>query len=135
MASSRFKSNFRFALRRESPEIRADIPLNQTEKVGNLLSWFAYDFKNSVRRTITDPRCLTVAFTLFFMTLTAWLFYASITWNLFIDGCDWIIENINWSYVRFALWVLSELTVFGLGIRAFGRFSNRDLMKHYGVNT
>lgn len=133
MALSRFQSNLRFAFHKEAPKTRDDIPLNQFEKIGNSLSWFVYEFRFFIANTFYDVRFVTICFTLFAMILTALLFYPSDTWGNLSKTCRWIFDHINWSYVRFALWLLSEITIFGLGIRAFGRFSNRKLMTHHGI--
>lgn len=133
MATSRFQSNLRYALHKEDSNTRGDIPLNQFEKIGNLLSWFVYEFRFFFANTFFDVRCITIYFTALAMLLTALLFYPSDTWNVLSKSCRWIFDHINWSYVRFALWILSEITIFGLGIRSFGRFSNRKLMTHHGI--
>lgn len=133
MAISRLQSNLRFALYKEDSKTRDDIPLNRLEKIGNVLSWFIYEFKSFFAKTFFDVRCITVYFTILAMILTALLFYPSDTWNILSEACEWIFDHINWSYVRFALWFLSEITIFGLGIRSFGRFSNRKLMAHHGI--
>lgn len=133
MASNRFQSNFRFAIHKESSDLRTNTPPNQIERIGNWFSWFVYEFKSILHTTLTDPRFITVFLTLFVMTLTALLFYPSTTWNILEDTGRWIIDHINWSYVRFTLWLVSELTILGLGLRAFGRFSNRKLMAHYEI--
>ena len=41
MALSRFQSNLRFALRKESIEVRNSIPLNRPEQIGNWLAWLS----------------------------------------------------------------------------------------------
>lgn len=133
MALSRFRSNFRFALHKEASNARGDIPLNQFEKIGNWLSWCIYELRFFVTNTVCDVRFVTTCFTLFTMILTAFLFYPSDTWDVFSRACRWIFEHINWRYVRFSLWLLSEITIFGLGIRALGRFSNRKLLEHHGI--
>jgi hypothetical protein len=129
--ASRFQNNLRFALRKEAAELRIKVPLNQMEKIGNKTSWFAYDFKDFFAKTIKDPRFLTVCFTFFTMILNALLFYPSDTWSILSTSLNWIGNVINWSYVRFCIWLLSEVTIFGVGLRAFGRFSNQELTKYY----
>ena len=131
MAASRFRNNLRFALRRESSEIREKIPLNRVEKIGDTLCWLIYDFKDSSCKVLFDPRFLTLFFTLFAMTFTTFLFYPSATWSVFDRILVWIINHINGSYLRFCLWILCEVTIFGIGVRAFGRFANQQLLKHY----
>jgi hypothetical protein len=133
MAQTRFRSNLRFALHKESSELRVDTPPNWLEKIGDLLSWIVYEFKAVIQNTIGDPRTITVCLTLFFMVLTALLFYPSNTWDIMSDIFIWIFDHINWGYVRFILWLLSELTIFGIGLRAFGRFSNRKLREYHKV--
>ena len=129
--ASRFQNNLRFALRKEASELREELPLNQIEKIGDKLSWFAYDFKDFFVKSFADPRFLTLCFTFFAMILNAFLFYPSDTWHILSTTFEWIVNAINWSYVRFCLWLFSEVTIFGIGLRAFGRFSNRQLMKYY----
>lgn len=128
---SRFNNNLRFALRKESLDIRQKLPLNQIEKIGDKLSWFAYEFKDFCLEIIFDPRFITVCFTAIAMILAALLFYPSDTWNVLSTTFNWFVENINWGYIRFCLWIICEVTIFGVGMRAFGRFSNRELLKYY----
>lgn len=128
---SRFQNNLRFALRKETAIFRENFPPNKFEKIGNILTWFAYDFKEFILDILFDPRAITICFTLFAMILNALLFYPSDTWDTLSTIFNWIIDSINWSYVRFCLWILSEITIFGVGMRAFGRFSNQELLKHY----
>ena len=129
--ASRFRNNLHFALRRETADIRAHLPANLIEKIGDKLSWFVYDFKDFVLKYFFDPRVITVCFTTIAMILTALLFYPSTTWDIISDSFQWIMDHVNWEYVRFCLWLVSEMTVLGIGMRAFGRFSNQELVKHY----
>lgn len=131
MATSRFQNNLRFALRKESSEARADIPFNQAEKIGNVLSWFAYEFKTLLVKLICDPRFITICFTALAMLLNSLLFYPTNTWLELLRIYTLIAENINWEYVRFALWAVTEVTILGMGMRAFGRFSNQKLLEHH----
>jgi hypothetical protein len=127
----RFQNNLHFALRKEAPELREKLPLNQIEKIGNKFSWFAYGFKDFFVKIFADPGFLTICFTFFAMILNAFLFYPSETWHILSTIINWIVNVINWDYVRFCLWLLSEVTIFGIGLRAFGRFTNQQLMKYY----
>ncbi len=133
MSSNHFRNHLRFALHKESIDIREKVPINRIEKIGNLLSWAAYDFRVVLRKTIGDPRSITVLMTLYAMTLIALFFYPSDALDVLSRTFTWIIDRINWKYVRFFLWIVSEITVFGLGIRAFGRFSNSKLMQYHGL--
>src|SRR5215475_6618456 len=112
MTTPRFPSNLRFALHKEDSKTRGDIPLNQFEKIGNVLSWFVYEFRFFFKNTFCDVRCVTVYFTALAMILAALFFYPSHTWYILSKTCIWICAHINWSYVRFALWFLSEITIF-----------------------
>ena len=134
MALSRFQNNLRFALHKEASNNRENIPLNQLEKLGNAFSWVAYEFKAVFLKALCDPRCITVCFTALAMVISALLFYPSNTWRILSICCGWVVEHTNWSYVRFFLWLLSEVTILGVGMRAFGRFSNQRLLEHYQVN-
>jgi hypothetical protein len=129
--TSHFRNNLRFALRKEISTIREELPLNKMERIGNILSWFAYDFKEILKKNIFDPRVLTIFFTAFAMTSSAFLFYPSITGRIISVNIDKFFELVDWDYVRFCLWFISEITLFGIGIRAFGRFTNQHLLKYY----
>jgi hypothetical protein len=133
MALTHFQNNLRFALRKETPDIRSTIPLNRAEQIGGWLSWLAYEFRFVFVKSVFDPRFVTICFTIATMIITALLFYPTDTWDILETSYEWILEHINWSYVRFGLWVVSEITIFGIGMRAFGRFSNRKLMEHHGI--
>lgn len=133
MQINRFQSHFQFALRREDSTIRQEIPINHIEKLGNWLAWLVYDFRKMLVNILTDPRYITIFFTTFFMILTALVFYPSDTWRIIERISLWIINHIEWKYVRFGLWFISETTILGLGMRAFGRFSNAQLMKFHGI--
>ncbi len=134
MTASRFKSNLRFALRKETPEMRKEIPLNPCEKIGDLLAWIVYEFKTVLLTIIYNPLFLTVYFTLCAMIITALFFYPIITWSYLSKTWEWTFGKIDFKYVRFILWLLSEVTIFGIGIRAFGRFLNRKLTEHYNID-
>ncbi len=131
MRASGFKNNLRFALRKEASGVRESLPLNQIEKIGDKLCWFVYDFKDFCLETFFDPRFLTVCFTIVAMVLAALLFYPSDTWTVLSNTFQWIFEQIHWGYVRFCLWMICEISIFGIGMRALGRFTNQQLMKHY----
>ena len=133
MALARFKSNLRFAFHKETSESRSDLPTNLSEQIGNVLSWFAYEFRFVFTKTVCDPRFITVCFTWFAMIITALFFYPMNTFEILFKSCRWLFDHINWQYVRFALWLISEATILGMGFRAFGRFSNRRLMEHHGI--
>ncbi|MEN9654443.1 MAG: hypothetical protein RL235_555 [Chlamydiota bacterium] len=133
MFPDRLRSHFEFALSKEHPRIRQEIPIYRLEKIGNRFSWLVYDFRTIMGTYLGDPRFVTICFTLFFMTLTALLFYPSNTWDILEQMFTWIIKHIEWKYVRFGLWLLSEITILGLGLRALGRFSNPQLMKFHGI--
>ncbi|MFZ4773655.1 MAG: hypothetical protein ACOYK9_06685 [Chlamydiia bacterium] len=131
MALGQFQNNLRFALRKEVLGVREGIPLNNIEKIGDKLSWFAYDFRGFCSKILFDPRFVTVVFTAFAMGIAAFLFYPSDTWSILSTICKWVFDSINWGYVRFGLWLLCEVTIFGVGMRAFGRFTNQQLLQHY----
>ncbi len=133
MFSNRFRNHFRFALQKEASTVREHIPINRIEKVGNILSWLAYDFRAAFCRFFFDPRTMTLFLTLVFMGFVALLFYPSDTWRILDHALTWVIDHINWRYIRFILWLSCEITVLGLGMRSFGRFSNPALMKFHGI--
>jgi hypothetical protein len=84
MGLTRFQNNLRFALRKELPEGRSLAPLNRSEQIGNILSWFAYEFKSAVAKIVCDPRFVTVFFTLLSMIVAALLFYPTNTWDILL---------------------------------------------------
>lgn len=129
--ASRFRNNLRFALLKESQEIREQLPPNWMEKVGDHLSWFVYDFKQICSKTIFDPRVVTIWLTAFVMAFVSVLFYPIYTLDIILDIFFEIMARINGDYVRFCLWMISEISILGLGVRAFGRFTNQKLLKHY----
>lgn len=131
MLSARFRNHLRFALHKELRQTREASPPNQIERLGDILSWVVYEFRSLFLSTVCDPRFITVIFTLSAMLLTSLLFYPSKTWDIVGNTVHWTVGHINWKYVRFTLWLVSEVTVLGLGIRAFGRFSNKKLMEHH----
>jgi len=133
MGSTRIRNHLQFAFLKEAQSLREQAPVNRVERIGNWLSWLVYDCRRVVARFISDPRSVTVLFTLMAMSFVALLFYPSITWDLFADSFVWILDHVNWRYVRFTLWLVSEITVLGLGLRAFGRFSNSELMQLHGM--
>ena len=115
MARSRFQNNLRFALRKEASDLRATIPLNLPEKIGNVLSWFAYEFKTILVKVFCDPRFITICFTVLAMLLASLLFYPTITWLQLVRGYILISDNINWEYMRFTLWAITEVTILEMG--------------------
>lgn len=132
--ASIFKNNLRFALKKESMEIRENLPKHSLEKIGDLCSWFLYESRNCYLKYIKEPKFITVILTIWVMFLVGLLFYPSIAWGLFVDSLSAIIEGINWQYVRFVLWLASEISILGLGFRSLGRFLNKDLMAYYKIN-
>ncbi len=133
MAFTGFRNHLRFALRKESFSIRQEIPLNQLEKIGNILAWCVYEFRQAIAKVFCDPRFLTIFLTACAMTFAAIVFYPSYTLLTLLDFLISMILKIEWGYIRFSLWLLSEITILGLGIRSFGRFSNRKLMVYHGL--
>lgn len=125
--------NVKFAFRKETPVIRSTIPHNLFEKIGHILSWLVYGFGEFFIKQVSDPRFITIVFTLFAMTFTAFIFYPLTSSLYFFRALRWFIDHINWEFLRLVLWIFTEVTIFGLGIRALGRFSNRKLMEHYGI--
>lgn len=134
MLAEKFRNHIRFALHKEARHLREKVQINRVEQLGNILAWLAYGFPNILRNIVKDPRFLTVIFTILCMTLTALLFYPLLTWEILGDGFRWVRSHINWGIVRFSLFIISEITVLGLGVRAFGRFSNRELMSLHGLS-
>lgn len=129
----RFRSNFRFALHKERATLREEIPLNQIEKLGNILSWCGYELRTTLQKFFRDPRTITVLVTLFWMNLTSFVFYPVQTFDAWDYVLTALFKHINWAYVKFVIWTLTEITILGTGMRAFGRFSNKALMNHYGI--
>lgn len=133
MAASRFQNNLRFALRKETSDARENTPLNRLEKIGNSLSWVAYELKAIFFKALCDPRVITICFTALAMLVSALLFYPSDTWSIMSNTCTRTFDLINWNYVRFSMWFISEVTILGIGMRAFGRFSNQKLLEQHQI--
>lgn len=131
MFSNRFRNHLLFAIRKETSTVRDVIPYHFLEKLGNHLSWLAYEFRRALEKSVKNPKTLTVLFTLLAMTTNALVFYPSYTWDCIVDSWTWLITRINWSSVRFILWMATEVTILGVGLRAFGRFSNPELMNKF----
>lgn len=131
MSSNRFRNHLLFAIHKEPASERGAIPYHFLEKTGNYLSWLAYEFRRWLAKFFKDPRTLTVLLTLIAMTTNALVFYPFYTMGCILDSLIWLISRIDWATVRFILWMSTEITILGVGLRAFGRFSNPELMNKF----
>jgi hypothetical protein len=127
MTSSSFQNHLRFAFQKETLESRQGILRNRCERIGDMVAWFAYDFRHFFVKIFFDPRTITIELTLLAMLLTSLIFYPFITGSILCTIFFWLIDTISWNDVRFILWVICEITIVGLGLRIFGRFSNHEL--------
>lgn len=100
---------------------------NLLEAFGQVAIWHITDFPRLVYQSISDPRVLTVVLTIFAHIAVQFAFYPAIS----MDTARMIIQLLipePWK-IKLALYILTQITVFGYGSRALGRFTNADLMQ------
>lgn len=112
-----------------SKEIRPHTT-NLPEKLGNAILWTAEDLPGIVWKRIQEPRIVTVALTAFTLLGNSFLFYPIRTWANVKDFIHWLHLPPLWA-VRAGTYFYTSSLIVGYGLRAFGRFSNTELMNQF----
>ena len=103
---------------------------NLCERIGNAICWTAEELPTHIWERLTTPRVVTVATTTFAMIANSFLFYPSQTLMHLRDFFRWLPLPPLWA-VRFSTYIYTSALILGYGMRAFGRFSNTELMNTF----
>ena len=123
-----------------STEPSADRKINLTSlhKIGCFCLFPAHKgLKATVQflNVLRDPRFFVIVTTAFLMISVSLGFYPAITWKSLHFVCQAIFTylqpHVVIYVVKFALFALVQLTIFGYGLRAFGRLGNAKFMNEY----
>lgn len=104
--------------------------VNLFERLGDMILWSAEDLPQIILRQLKDVRVVTVALTAFALLANSFLFYPVKTWLKMKNFYHWLPLPPFWA-VRFAGYIYTCALIMGYGLRAFGRFSNHELMKEF----
>lgn len=122
----RFINHARLGLNREVQEHHS----NLIEKMGNLGLWPLENLPRITRDVITDPRVVTLMMTASAMLADSYCFYPEDT-SAFVKAAWALLPTIPFWAVKFAGYVSSIEVIGSYGMRAEGRFTNRELMDRF----
>ena len=122
----RFVSHAHLGLARDIQPHR----VNVSEIIGDVILWTAEDLPKIIWRSLLDARIVTVAFTALSLLANSFLFYPVKTLLKIKAFYHWLPLPPFWA-VRFASYIYSCALIVGYGLRAFGRFSNSELMNEF----
>lgn len=116
---------------------RKETPRNIVEKGGDAILWTTGLLTRAVKelgKSLQDPRVVTVLLTVFALFLTTLIFYPTPTITAvkasYAFAAKLIVQIPFWA-VKFSAYILTCATILGAGLRAGGRFSNRELMNEF----
>lgn len=97
---------------------------NLCEKAGDALTWHVNGLSHKVWAFCKDPRVVTVALTALAMLAVSFAFYPATT-ALYASKAITLIAPYfkSWA-VKLAIFIATQVYLFGLGVRAIGRFSD-----------
>lgn len=103
---------------------------NVTEKIGDAILWTVEDFPGIAWKAIKEARVVTVALTALALLANSFLFYPFKTLANLKAFYQWLPLPPLWA-VRFSTYIFTCALILGYGLRAFGRFSNHELMNEF----
>lgn len=128
---ARFINHGRFALYPELPHF--EIQKNILEKCGDLGLWMAEKFPGKAWRLMKEPRWVTIVLTCISLFGVSLLFYRKET----IGYAERFIAKFplpSYEQAKFATYLAVVGHIFAASSRAYGRFSNEELMKRWYSN-
>ena len=107
---------------------------NLMEKFGNIGLWPLENLPRMTLNAITDPRVVTIALTSLAMLADSYGFYPEET-TAGVQAAWALLPTVPFWTVKFATYIATIETIGSYGMRAEGRFINKELMgKFYGEN-
>lgn len=106
---------------------RYDQPKNLLEKLGDLGLWTLEKFPGKIWKLMKEPRWITLALTAIALATVSFAFYPQQT----IDLANYAIRSIplpSLAQVKFGTYLFTVGNILSFSARAYGRFSNEDLM-------
>lgn len=101
------------------------------EKIGGKLTWCVTQMPKKIWSALHNPKVITVALTVLAMTTVQFAFYHRITYIAIRTVCVFIVTRIPAHIAKLSIYAITQMNVLGFGIRAFGRFSNVELMNNW----
>ena len=111
------------------PQIQAHNK-NLLERIGDIGLWPAENIPRMIRDCVTNPKIITVALTLFAALADSYGFYPEET----VKNVQWAISflpEIPRSAIHFGVYLSTIEFISSCGARAYGRFSNIELMHQF----
>jgi hypothetical protein len=102
---------------------------NKTEKTGSFLCWSVIKPIDGILTNIKNPLFIISTVALGILA-TSIAFYPTVTVGLVSLICPWLFSIQPWM-VQLALFITTQATILGLGVRAFGRFNDQRLMQEW----
>lgn len=129
---SRFYSHFSFGIQKDrSKDKGKDIPANLLEKMGNAGLWPIENLPRKLKELSKDPIIVTIALTAIALFAINLGFYPEITGQLIKDVTIYMIKNVPFWAVKFAVYISLVESTIATAMRACGRFSNEALMDQF----
>lgn len=116
---------------------REKTPRNIVEKGGDAVLWTVGLVPRAIKalvKSFQDPRVVTIVLTAFALLAASLIFYPlttiTVTKVAFTTAIH-LIKHIPLWAVKFSAYLATCATIIGAGLRAGGRFNNKELMKDY----
>jgi hypothetical protein len=122
----RFISHAELGLSKHIQPHRVTVP----ELIGDMILWTVEDLPHLVWEKLSEARVVTVALTALSLLANSFLFYPMRTWINLKAFYHWLPLPPFWA-VRFASYIATCAVIAGYGLRAYGRFSNHELMNSF----
>lgn len=106
---------------------------NLPERIGNSILWTVEELPEIVWKKIKEPRIITVFVTTLALLTNSFLFYPIKTWKTLKVVNQWLPLPPFWA-LRAGTYLYTSALIVGYGMRAFGRFSNPELMNQFYNN-
>lgn len=103
---------------------------NWVEKTGDAILWTVEDFPGIAWGKMKEPRVVTVALTQMALIANSFLFYPSQSWEVTKNVIHWL-PLPSLATIRFGVYVSTCSLIIGASLRAYGRFSNQELMANF----
>ena len=103
---------------------------NWIEWTGNKILWTMEDLPGILYRNLIGPRSITVALTTLAQFTNSYIFYPLQTMKYTREFINWIpVPSL--AQIRFATYIFTSMMIIGAALRAYGRFSNVELMNNF----
>jgi hypothetical protein len=122
----RFISHAHLGLSKNISEHR----INLCERLGNTILWTAESLPRMVWNTLKLPQVATVALTSLALLTNSFFFYPIISW-LKVKSFIHVLPLPPFWAVRLTSYIFTSALIVGYGLRAFGRFTNTELMQKF----